>query len=298
MNSFTRRDTIKRMGALLWVLSTGGCLQTMLSGCSSNQDVDPDLINQISRKLKPANLQYIKLTVAYDNVPYDKSLIADWGFSCCIEGLDKNILFDSGKHGRTLLTNLSKLKKHPASIDEIVVSHDHEDHISGVKTILKECPETNVSVVKSFRSSFKKSVSALGATITEVDQPTIISDHCVSTGELKDFVRNEHSLVVATNAGAIIITGCAHPGVVNIVERAKRITNSEVLLVMGGFHLLSEGNSCAKKVAASLKDLGVRYVAASHCTGGQDITEAFIGVFGNNYLQSGAGRIITSRDLS
>ena len=298
MSSITRRDTIKRLGALAWVLSTGGCLHTILAGCSSNQDVDPDLINQISQKLKPANLQHIKLTVAYDNVPYDKSLTADWGFSCCIEGVDKNILFDSGKHDRTLLTNLSKLKIPPGSIAEIVVSHDHEDHMSGVKTILKECPGAHVSLVKSFRSSFKKSVSALGATITEVDQPTIISDCCVSTGELKDFVRNEHSLVVATNAGAIVITGCAHPGVVDIVKRAKRITNSEVLLVMGGFHLLSKGNSRARKIAASLKDLGVRYVAPSHCTGGEDITEAFIGAFGNNYLHSGVGRIITSRDLS
>lgn len=298
MSSLTRRDTIKRLGALLWVVSTGGSLQTMLAGCSSNQDVDPDLINQISRKLKPADLKHIKLTVAYDNVPYDKSLTADWGFSCCIEGLDKNILFDSGKHDRTLLTNLSKLNKHPGSFSEIVVSHDHEDHIAGLKTILKEGSGANVSLVKSFRSSFKKSVSGLGATINEVDQPAIISDNCVSTGELKDFVKNEHSLVVATNEGAIVITGCAHPGVVEIVKRAKRITNSEVLLVMGGFHLLSEGNSRVKKIAASLKDLGVRYVAPSHCTGGEDITKYFIDAFGTNFLKSGAGRIITGRDLS
>lgn len=55
---------------------------------------------------------------------------------------------------------------------------------------------------------------------------------------MKNFVRNEHSLVIFTDNGLIILTGCAHPGVVEIVERAKKITKQEVLLVAGGFHFL------------------------------------------------------------
>jgi 7,8-dihydropterin-6-yl-methyl-4-(beta-D-ribofuranosyl)aminobenzene 5'-phosphate synthase len=296
MRAITRRDAIKRISGIFWAIASGGCLQTLFTGCS-NQDPEQNLINQIANNTKPADIKNIKFTVLYDNVPYDKSLTADWGFSCCIEGIDKTILFDAGKHDKTLMTNISKLNLNPRAINELVISHDHEDHIAGVKTFLKSNPDTNVSLIKSFRSSFKKTVKKLGASVTEIDKPVVISSNCISTGELTNFTKNEHSLAILTNAGVIIITGCAHPGVIDIVERTKLITNSEVLLLMGGFHLLQENSSSTKKIARSLKDLGVGFVAPSHCSGGE-ASRSFAEVFGNRYLDSGVGRIVTSNDIS
>lgn len=296
MSPITRRDVIKRILKTLCVIASGSSVPLNLAGCST-QEVEQELVSEITRKTQPADVEKIKLSITYDNVSYDRSLTADWGFSCFVEGLDKTILFDTGKHAKTLLNNMAKLNVHPSSIDSLVISHDHEDHIAGATALIKEHPEATVSLVKSFRSDFKNKLKKLGAQVTEIKDPAVITENCISTGELKDFVRNEHSLVILTNAGSIVVTGCAHPGVVTIVNRAKRITNGDVLLLMGGFHLLSENYSSTKKIARSLKDSGVRYIAPTHCSG-SDASRSFAEVFGNKYLDSGVGKVITSKDIS
>ena len=292
----TRRAVLKRLSKIIGAIATTSVAPSLLAGCSS-QEIEQDRVNEINQTIRPVDINQIRLSIAYDNVPYDRALTADWGFSCLVEGLDKTILFDTGKDAKTLLNNMSKLNLDPRSIDSIFISHDHEDHVTGTAAIVEHHPQTSVSLVTSFRSGFKNKLRKMGATVAEVGQPAVVSKHCFSTGELKDFVRNEHALVILTDAGLIVVTGCAHPGVADIVSRAKRITNREVLLVMGGFHLLRESYSHTEKVARSLNDMGVTFVAPSHCSG-SDASRSFAKVFGHRYLESGAGRVITSNDFS
>ena len=113
---------------------------------------------------------------------------------------------------------------------------------------------------------------------------------------MKSFIRNEQSLVILTDHGSIVLTGCAHPGVVEIVERAKSVTKQTVLLVAGGFHLLADYGSSLEKIASRLKALGVQYVAPTHCSG-EEARSVMAKVFGDKFLEGGVGRVIFAKDL-
>jgi len=296
MRVITRREAIKKAGRFFMGASAGAFTQTFLSGCS-DQEPRQDIIAHVMKKTENTDIENIKLTVIYDNFPYKEELRADWGFSCLVEGLDKTILFDAGRWDDTFMSNMSKLMIDPQQIDELVISHDYPDHVGGVMKFLETRPEINVTLVKSFRSGFKKAVRKHGAGITEIDEPSMITKNSISTGEMKDFIRNEQSLVILTNKGSIILTGCSHPGVVEIVERAKMITNKEVLLVAGGFHLFADYGSSLRKIASRLKELGVRYVVPTHCSG-EEARGIFATVYGDRFLDGGVGRIITANDLT
>jgi len=296
MKPITRREAIIKGGRLLLGTATCSLFPGLASGCS-NQELDPDIIARLIQNTENADIRNIKLTVVYDNVPYRKELRKDWGFSCLVEGLDKTILFDTGRYDNLFMSNLSGLKIYPHRIDELFISHDHPDHIGGAMKFLGIRNGINVSLVKSFPSGFKKEVKKTGANVTEVYQPSIVSKNCLSTGELKNFVKNEHSLVVLTNKGSIILTGCAHPNVIEIVKRTKMITNKEVLLLVGGFHLLMDSGSSIRRKALQLKELGVRHVAPSHCSG-EEALKIFAEIYGDRFIKSGVGRIINTNDFS
>ena len=121
--------------------------------------------------MKSTPLDNIRLTVVYDNVPYRKGMRTDWGFACLVEGLDKTILFDTGRYDNQFLSNLSKLQIDSHQIDELVISHDHPDHVGGTLELVKINNSINVTLAKSFPSGFKKAVEKVGASITEIEQP-------------------------------------------------------------------------------------------------------------------------------
>lgn len=296
MKVITRRQAIKEGSRFFMGATVGAILPIFLYGCS-NQEPSKNVITNLTQKTENADLGNINLTVIYDNVNYNKELRTDWGFACLVEGLDKIILFDAGRFDDTFMSNMSKLKIDPHQIDELFISHDHPDHIGGVMKFLEIRPKINVALVKSFRSGFKKALRKLGADITEISQPSIVTKNCLSAGEMKSFVKNEHALVIRTDKGSIILTGCAHPGIVEIVERTKKITNDEVLLVMGGFHLLMDSGASIRKKAMQLKELGVQYVAPTHCSG-EEARQIFAEIYGDRFLDSGVGRIITANDFT
>ena len=78
------------------------------------------------------------MTVVYDNNPGLEGLSAQWGFGCVIQGPDKTVLFDTGGLGWVLLPNMSLLKLDPKSIDVVVLSHIHWDHIGGLTSFALE----------------------------------------------------------------------------------------------------------------------------------------------------------------
>ena len=73
----------------------------------------------------------IVLTVVYENNPYKAGLKTNWGFACVIEGMEHTILFDTGGDSPTLLANMDKMGIDPKSIDLLVLSHEHNDHVGG-----------------------------------------------------------------------------------------------------------------------------------------------------------------------
>ena len=114
------------------------------------------------------------------------------------------------------------------------------------------------------------------------------TDHVRATGELGTAIV-EQSLIVETDKGLVVITGCAPPGIVEIVRRAK--VYGVVYLVMGGFHLGDKSAREIETIIADLKRLGVRQVAPSHCTGDEAI-QLFRAAFGADSILVGAGAIV------
>ncbi len=235
----------------------------------------------------PCFAKDITITVVYNNVPYNKDLTCVWGFSCFIEGLEKNILFDTGGDGKILLFNMKKLDINPDEIDAVVLSHIHGDHVGGLWSILEENNKILVYLPQLFPTSFKDRASRIAREIISVTKPIQICEGVWSTGQLGTWIK-EQSLVINLDEGLIVITGCAHPGIVNIVKRAMDMFQNQVYLVFGGFHLISYTESQVREVISQLKELGVRKVGPSHCTGGRPI-ELFKEAWGKDFINLGCG---------
>jgi len=244
----------------------------------------------MTEEIETAGIEDLKITVVYDNRLWKEGLEPAWGFACLIEGSDKKILFDTGGDGKVLMSNVKKLEIDPKQVDIVVLSHEHGDHVGGLASFLSANPNVTVYVLRSFPPSIKNEAKGHGAEVVEVAGPAKISEHALSTGEMGTMIK-EQSLVIPTDRGLIVITGCAHPGVVDIVKKAKELTNQEVLLVMGGFHLLGHSDAQIKRIISEFSKLGVRYAGPCHCTGDRAI-ELFAQEYGEHFIQIGVGRTV------
>jgi len=234
----------------------------------------------------------LKLAIVYDNNEYDSRLETKWGFSCLVEGFEKAILFDTGGDSGTLLSNMKKLRIDPKEIDAIVLSHIHGDHVGGLSGFLEENSDVIVHVPTSFPGSFKDTARSSGAEVVEVSEAEELFTSVYTTGEMGNGIK-EQSLIVTTSQGLVVITGCAHPGVVNITRKATDMLAGEpVYLVIGGFHMSGASTHQIQSVIVGFRQLGVRKVAPCHCSG-DETRELFREEYGDNYIDSGAGKIIT-----
>jgi 7,8-dihydropterin-6-yl-methyl-4-(beta-D-ribofuranosyl)aminobenzene 5'-phosphate synthase len=87
----------------------------------------------------------------------------------------------------------------------------------------------------------------------------------------------------------VVVVGCSHSGVESIVAKVKKDLKRDVVLVMGGFHLLPYGADEITQVAEALKrDLGVKRVAPAHCTGNLAF-KIFREFYGDDYIFAGLG---------
>jgi 7,8-dihydropterin-6-yl-methyl-4-(beta-D-ribofuranosyl)aminobenzene 5'-phosphate synthase len=232
----------------------------------------------------------ITITVLYDNNATDDRLETAWGFSCLVEGPEETILFDTGGDSALLLRNAQTLGIALEDVDLVVISHVHRDHVGGLQGFLAASHDVTVVLPQSFPESIKTAVTAAGAGLVEVDDPVEICAHAYSTGELGGGIK-EQSLVMETSKGLVVITGCAHPGVVDIVRRAKELTNGEVYLVVGGFHLNGASEARIAGIIEDFRDMGVQKVAPCHCSG--DVARRlFEQAYGEDFILLGVGGIL------
>jgi len=189
----------------------------------------------------------MKVTIVYDNEA-NPGLKSGWGFSCLIEGKER-LLFDTGDSGKKLIYNMKQLNIVPETIDKVIISHNHWDHTGGLKEFLRLNNNAKVFYPKSF------------------SKPTEIFTGVHSTGALGTFIK-EQSLIVNAGKGNVVITGCAHPGLENIIEKSREF--GEIYGVVGGFHGFSK-----------LEELkGIKLIAPCHCTEySQEIRTMYPGEF-------------------
>jgi 7,8-dihydropterin-6-yl-methyl-4-(beta-D-ribofuranosyl)aminobenzene 5'-phosphate synthase len=175
----------------------------------------------------------MEVIILYDNNA-NPGFESGWGFSCLVDG-SQRILFDTGDDGQKLIHNFRKLDIDPESVDKVVLSHNHWDHVDGLEVFQKFNSKAEVVHPNAF------------------SQPTEISPDIYSTGALGTFIK-EQSLVAKTEKGNIVVTGCAHPGLDRILQASKKL--GEIYGVLGGFHEFSKVE----------KLQGIELIAPCHCT--------------------------------
>lgn len=237
----------------------------------------------------------LTFTILYDNYIFKSDLESDWGFSCLIEGLDKTILFDTGTKGNILLSNMKKMGKDPSDVDIVFFSHIHQDHTGGMATFLDMNHNVMVYLPASFPNDFKNMIKSKGAKIVEIHEPLEIMDGVKSTGEMGSSII-EQSLVIQTAKGLVIITGCAHPWITDIVKKSAEISGNNILLVMGGFHLLRISKEGILKVIEEFKNMKIKYAAPTHCSGDKTI-EIFKEKYGTDFIKLGVGKVLKLSEL-
>ena len=233
-------------------------------------------------------------TIVFDNNESDQRLETAWGFSCLVEGLEKTILFDTGGDSGLLLRNMHTLGIDPTIVDVVVISHVHGDHVGGLAGFLQENHAVTVYLPQSFPQNIKDATRDAGAELVEVAGPVRLCDLVYSTGELGAWIK-EQSLVIQTAQGLVVITGCAHPGVVGIVRRAKELRDGEIHIVLGGFHLGGASEGKIAGIVTEFQQLGVQRVAPCHCSG--ELTRRlFRDAYGENFIAAGVGSRLEVRE--
>ena len=229
-----------------------------------------------------------RITIVFNNIPYDSRLATSWGFGAFIEYDGHVLLFDTGGSGSILLDNMEQLGLDPQRIEVVVLSHIHGDHTDGLMDLLYTGIEPIVYLPKAFPEPFKYSVR-VHTEVVEVREPVEILPGVHSTGELGEII--EQALILQTAEGMVIITGCAHPGVVRMIRKARSIVEGEIAFVTGGFHLEGTSRSQLENIIEDFRDYGVKQVGPSHCTGELAIS-MFADEYGDDFIEAGVGRVI------
>jgi 7,8-dihydropterin-6-yl-methyl-4-(beta-D-ribofuranosyl)aminobenzene 5'-phosphate synthase len=263
-----------------------------------------------------------QITVLYDAFGTDPSMAKDWGFSALVEVAGKRILFDTGDDPDIFAANVKAKGVDLKTLDFVVLSHRHSDHMAGLIYVLSVNPTVKIYAPKegfgiygsSLPSSFYRKDETLppemryyggsppqvmkfgaawrDANFELIDKTTeiapgmtliaLVSD-IPGTRELKEL-----SLAVDTSAGLVLVVGCSHPGIEKIVEAAVAI-NPKIHLIAGGFHLVVASDDVIAKAVAALKDtFKAESIAPGHCTG-EPTFAALKKAFGDRYLYAGLG---------
>lgn len=210
--------------------------------------------------------------------------IRRWGVSFLI---DEDVLFDTFGDPGVLLSNMRKFNIDDAKIKHIVLSHDDWDHIAGLWYLIDKRKDITVYICPGFKQEIKDRIASFGVRIVEVEPFTMIKEDVFSSGQIQGFCVGrsifEQALVVKFLKNLTIVTGCSHPGIVNIIDVVKKhFLKERVSFLLGGFHLKDNTDETNMRIIKDLRELGVRKIAPMHCTG-KRATEAMRGAFGYGF---------------
>jgi 7,8-dihydropterin-6-yl-methyl-4-(beta-D-ribofuranosyl)aminobenzene 5'-phosphate synthase len=248
----------------------------------------------------------LRITTLSENTASMGDFLAEWGLSILVETDKTKVLLDTGK-GYSSVYNADTLGVELRNIDKIVLSHGHFDHTGGLREILRRMRKKVEVIahpdIWQLKYSRRKSepihyigipyqqseLESLGASFVLSQKPVKIDGSIMTTGEIPmaapfeeidsalfvkegsgfqpDEVMDDQALIAKTDAGLIVILGCAHRGMINTLNHAKRLTGEEkIYAAIGGSHLISASEERLWLTVAALRDLGVQRLGLCHCT--------------------------------
>lgn len=246
------------------------------------------------------------IDILSDNITLSSEYGSEHGLSIHITSGHQKILFDTGA-GSLFLENAIKLKIDISKVDLAVISHGHSDHGGGLSAFLENNDKASVYISQhAFGSHYSNKASGIYEEIG-LDQSLALSKKLVLTSGLHklnehvvlfpcndthaastDINRNlfkriddkyvsddflhEQNMAITEGGKSVLITGCAHAGIINIIESFKDIFDRYPQYVIGGFHLYNR-NYDNKEDILSLEDMGRFFKMTGsefytcHCTG-------------------------------
>jgi 7,8-dihydropterin-6-yl-methyl-4-(beta-D-ribofuranosyl)aminobenzene 5'-phosphate synthase len=235
----------------------------------------------------------MKITTLVDNDVWIKGLASSWGLSLYVEidsGEERHrILMDTSGSSDVLFSNAKKLEVELSDVEAVFVSHWHLDHCGSLRHVLPLLRRQTPVYVPSRNPSGIRTIREAEGTPVVCSDPVHLMDGVMSTGELMGGV-SEHSLVInIRDKGLVVLSGCAHPGIVNIVKRAQQVSGvPRVYAVIGGFHISRKREGA--EVAEFLHELGVKVVSPCHCTGA-NAKDALADILNGTFVKNGSGKV-------
>jgi len=272
------------------------------------------------------------LTILCENsVGKNTAVLAEHGFSCLIENERSNHLFDAGQ-GLTLGHNLNVLGKTLSGLRSFILSHRHYDHAGGLPVVLARTGPLVVTAHPDiFRPRFWKgkeefrfvgvphrqeALVGMGArfhylrefselfpglffsgeiprrTPFEKGDEGLVTPRAATEEMVQDPVADDVSLLLQTESGPVLLLGCAHAGLVNILRHFHEKTGIDSLhAVIGGTHLAPADEDQFTKTVEALRDFQVQRILVGHCTGQKRAAE-LSALFGRRFSFLAAGAVL------
>jgi 7,8-dihydropterin-6-yl-methyl-4-(beta-D-ribofuranosyl)aminobenzene 5'-phosphate synthase len=271
-----------------------------------------------------------RITIIVDAFGRDATLRQDWGFSALVEYGGTRVLFDTGNNAEIFADNARTLGIDLTRLDAVVISHRHGDHTDGLHHLLRINPgvriyapndeyfggPTPAAFFQGRMPSLPTHMRYFGGAIPEEiphGSPWREADlvRLEGAAELAPGIRlvqnisphrqfgetPELSLVIDTPLGQVVLVGCSHPGIEQILE-SVHARETPVHLLAGGLHLVATADAEIDRLAAALHDqYGVERVAPGHCTG-EVAFAALQRVYGEAYDFAGVGTTIELPEAS
>jgi 7,8-dihydropterin-6-yl-methyl-4-(beta-D-ribofuranosyl)aminobenzene 5'-phosphate synthase len=264
-----------------------------------------------------------RVTILYDAFSDNKAVTKDWGFSALVEHDGKRILFDTGNNPEIFAHNVKALNVDLTKLDFVVISHRHTDHTSGLKYLLKTNADVTVYVPADgangfggaeFPPAFFRPEPSLPSKMRYFDGAypeharagkLYDSGHFILVDKLTEIVPGiflvytvskiprtlelpELTLAIKGPHGLILVDGCSHSGIEEILQAASAV-DPHTHIVFGGLHLVHTPVPDIDHLVDSLKNKRkLDEIAPGHCTG----EPAFLRLqktFGDHYLYAGVG---------
>lgn len=247
------------------------------------------------------------ILILVENTSPAPGIVGEYGFSALLEIDGRCLLFDTGSFG-ALFENARQLQVDLNAVEAVVISHGHFDHTGALQKYLQiygpkkvyahsgafarrprktqhgyeeiGCPCSEEDLIKS------------GAHIEYIDSLTEIFPNVFLSGSIPrhtdyedvggfgsfkikidgqikdDLIQDDMALYIRHPKGTIIVSGCAHSGVINTINYAReKLVEPRVLAYIGGTHLMNAAPARLQKTAEALKDIKIEKLIVAHCTG-------------------------------
>jgi len=248
----------------------------------------------------------VEITILVENTTPALDLVGEYGFSVLVRVDGHPILFDTGSRD-ALIKNAPVLGVDLGAVEDVVISHGHSDHTGGLRLLVENSTERRfyahphafshrgVVLPKGKTRDIsmpvsREEITASGGTIIATPAAREIISGVLVTGEVPrqtgfedtggnfiyrhgegwetDYILDDQSLVIDHPAGLIVVSGCAHAGLINTLEHARELTGrGNIHAFIGGTHLMTAGEERMTQTIHALKEYNIDRLVVCHCTG-------------------------------